>query len=263
MEYTPDEHYDMRLTLCTGNSRCGTRARIYAPRYRTLMYLDECCRVSVTHGNTVLVNTGYRLLADCAYVSHWWCHNCNCGTRAVFKRTRYRTRIRTVPAEGPLSASWRLIELIPLLAQRTPVSRQSSSVFIVQVPVRRQWFDHGCIVAFVSHVSRKLIVSGHVCLAFSTYFLTGNHTVESLFTDLFSVDNFARINVFLSMKSLCFTMGCPVRKSELPSTSNAILQVASVEETRDRQRQFNCYRNILLPLDASLSTLFATTVQII
>jgi len=65
------------------------------------------------------------------------------------------------------------------------------------------------------------------------------------------------------MKSLCFTMGCPVRKSELPSTSNAILQVASVEETRDRQRQFNCYRNILLPLDASLSTLFATTVQII
>jgi len=60
MEYTPDEHYDMRLTLCTRNSRCGTRARIYATRYRTLMYLDECCRVSVTHGNTVLVNTGYR-----------------------------------------------------------------------------------------------------------------------------------------------------------------------------------------------------------
>jgi len=23
------------------------------------MYLDECCRVSVAHGNTVLVNTGY------------------------------------------------------------------------------------------------------------------------------------------------------------------------------------------------------------
>jgi len=23
------------------------------------MCLDECCRVSVTHGNTVLVNTGY------------------------------------------------------------------------------------------------------------------------------------------------------------------------------------------------------------
>ena len=65
------------------------------------------------------------------------------------------------------------------------------------------------------------------------------------------------------MKSLCFSMGGPIRKLEFSSTSNAILQVASVEETQDIQRQFNCYRNILLPLDASLSALFATTVQII
>ena len=93
----------------------------------------------------------------------------------MFKRTQYRTRIRTVPAEGPLSTSYRLIELISLLAQRTPVSRQSSPVFTVRV--RHQWFDHGCNVAFVNHVSRKLIVSGHVCLAFSTYLLTRNHAV--------------------------------------------------------------------------------------
>jgi predicted secreted protein len=65
------------------------------------------------------------------------------------------------------------------------------------------------------------------------------------------------------MKSLCFSMGGLVRKSEFSSTSSAILQLASVEETQDIQRQFNCYRNILLPLDAPLSTLFATTVQTI
>jgi hypothetical protein len=39
-EYTHDEYYDMLLTHCTRNSRCGTRARIYAPHYRTLTYLD-------------------------------------------------------------------------------------------------------------------------------------------------------------------------------------------------------------------------------
>ena len=65
------------------------------------------------------------------------------------------------------------------------------------------------------------------------------------------------------MRSLCLSMGGPVLDSEFSSTSNAILQVVSVEETQDIQRQFNCYRKILLPVDASLSTLFATTVQII
>jgi hypothetical protein len=80
---------------------------------------------------------------------------------------------------------------------------------------------------------------------------------------IFCLYNFARINVFLSMKSLCFSMGGSIRKSEFSPTSKAILQVACVEETQDIQRQFNCYRNILLPVDASLSTMFATTVQII
>jgi hypothetical protein len=59
MEYPHDEHYDMLLTVCTRNSLCGTRARIYAPPYRTLIYLDECCKVSVAHGNTVLLITDY------------------------------------------------------------------------------------------------------------------------------------------------------------------------------------------------------------
>lgn len=129
--------------------------------------------------------------------------------------------------------------------------------------MRRRWFDRGCLVAFVSHVSRTLIVSGHVCLVFSTYFLTRNHFGKLVSKFIFCLYNFARINVFLAMKSLCFSMGGPIRQSEFSSTSNAILQVASVEETQDIQRQFNCYRNVLLPVDASLSTLFATTVQII
>ena len=119
-------------------------------------------------------------------------------------------------------------------------------------------------MAFVSHVSRTLIVSGHVCLAFSMYFFDKESHCGKLVPKFISwLYNFARKNVFLSMKSSCFNMGGPVRKSEFSSTSNTVLQVASVEETQDIQRQFNCYRNILLPLDASLSTLFATTVQII
>jgi hypothetical protein len=64
---------------------------------------------------------------DCTDTSQLRCHNYSCGTRAVEKLTRYRTRIGTITTEGPQSTSWRTFASIPLLAERASVSRRSSS----------------------------------------------------------------------------------------------------------------------------------------
>jgi hypothetical protein len=60
--------------------------------------------------------------------SHWRCHNCSCGTRAIEKLTWCHTRTGAIQTKGPRNTSWVSVASILLLMESTPVSGWLSPV---------------------------------------------------------------------------------------------------------------------------------------
>jgi len=127
------KYCNILFTFSASGSRAGTVAREFALTIPVVIQTMICSDI-LQHRfrETGCVNTddscSCMSLTNCTETTYKWrCHNCRCGTRAVYKRTRFRKRHGTVSAEGPRNTSWPSIESIPLVAERTSLPRKSSS----------------------------------------------------------------------------------------------------------------------------------------
>ena len=86
------------------------------------MCISDYSRVSVSHEMPVYSTCEWKLSTDFTETYRLMCHNCSCGTTAVFL-TRYRRKIGNIPSED----TWSSFGFIPLLAERASLSRRLSS----------------------------------------------------------------------------------------------------------------------------------------
>jgi hypothetical protein len=91
------------------------------------MFFSDYIRVSVSHEMRVYSTCERKSSTDFTETYRLTCHNCSCGTTAVFL-TRYRRKIGNIPSED----NWPFGS-VPLLEDRASLSRWLSSKFLLCV----------------------------------------------------------------------------------------------------------------------------------
>jgi hypothetical protein len=114
----------VELVLLHGQARCV----ILVDVIQALKCFGDCSNVSVRQKCNTYSTCECRSPTDFTDTSQWRFLICSCGTRAVEKFTWCPTRIGSIPVEDPRSTLWRWISFIPLLVERTSLSKRLSSM---------------------------------------------------------------------------------------------------------------------------------------
>lgn len=132
VEYMHREYCNMLFTFSASGGRAGTVAWEFALTIPVVIqtiilfrHFQHRLRETVCNNDD---SCSCKSLTNCTEITHKWrCHTCRCGTRAVYKLTRFRKRHGTVRTEGPRNASWPSVESLILVAESTSLPRRSSS----------------------------------------------------------------------------------------------------------------------------------------